>query len=92
MLTLISFLAYFIGETRDLSILNVLRVYHLKVYTSKIEDYFQFSRQMSSIVALLKLLIFVLMIAHFIACFLFVVTISEVQPDNWLTYGGIVDD
>lgn len=74
---------------RVLMLIDLLRIFRLPYLMGKIEDFFQFSRQISSLFHLGKLIVAIIMFAHWCGCILYSVARSETGPVNWITVAGI---
>lgn len=73
---------------RVLVLVVLLRIVHLPQLLAKIEDYFQFSRQISSLYQLGKLVMAIILFAHWCGCILYSIARVETGP-TWITAAGL---
>lgn len=73
-----------------LRILRLLRVLKLRKFLMKIEDYIVTDR-MNALVKFMKLMLIIVFIAHWIACFFWYVGDSELKSrgEGWILQAGI---
>jgi hypothetical protein len=90
-LSLISIFAYFFEISPYLLLFPLLRLYHIPNHSFTMEEYFQFGRKFSSLFKVMKLVILVLLIAHYFACIFFAVTKGEILEETWVYAYGLVD-
>ena len=90
----ISLIGRFSEHFKALILLDLLRMLRVPHLVAKVEDYFQFSRQVSSVFQLFKLISALVIFAHWCGCILYYVAISDtVNPVNWITEAGLhIDD
>ena len=91
MLSLLSLFGriFYWTKYRYLLLLSVIRLYKIKSLIAGIEDYFQFSKEGSSVIRVIRLTGLVCVLAHFFACMLYVLTFWEADDNNWLQRSGI---
>jgi len=79
----------FLDESpRALVLFVLLRIVHMPQLLAKIEDHFQFSRQVSSLFQLGKLVMAIILFAHWCGCILY--SIARVETDQtWITAAGL---
>lgn len=73
-----------------LVLFDLLRVLHLPRIIGRLEDYIQFSRMVSSMLQLVKLIMAIVVFAHWWACCIF--SITKVDPPgsmNWIVESGL---
>lgn len=68
---------------------DLLRIVHIPRITAKMQDYFQFSRQISSIFHLFKLCCAIIVFAHWWACCLFSIAKDDPAPNSWILEAGL---
>ena len=89
----ISLIGRFTEHFKALILLDLLRMLRVPHLVAKIEDYFQFSRQVSSVFQLFKLISAIVIFAHWCGCILYYVAISDTSsPVNWITEAGLPMD
>ena len=66
----------------------------LKKILGKIEDFLKPSDTVIGILGFLKLMLFVLLIAHFCACVFYLVSINDADSYSvtWISYRGLLDE
>jgi len=80
------------SKWRALILIDLLRILRLPQIMGKIEDFFQFSRQIASLFHLGKLIVAIIMFAHWCGCILYTIARSETGPVTWITVAGIDPD
>jgi Ion transport protein len=88
-LSLLSLLSYFSKVSPYFLLFPMLRLYHIPNHSFTIEEYFQFGRRISSLFKVMKLVILVLLIAHYFACIFYAVTKDESLEETWLYAYGL---
>jgi len=87
-ISLLSLIGYMSEGSKDFILLSLLRLHQLPALASRIEDYFQFSRQFGSFFQLIKLVVFVLIVAHFISCIQYII-IKDDLASSWLSLANV---
>lgn len=87
--TMITIFTYFFIHG-DLILFSLLRMYHIPQYAFRIEEFFQLGRQMSSLFKVMKLIVFVLIIAHFFACIFYAIT-KEDPVHSWVGVNNLLN-
>jgi len=81
------------SNLKYLGLLALLRIYRIPALIASIEDYFQFNRQVKTMVEVTKLIVVVFILAHWFGCILYSITKVEQNESNWLdTVQGVQGD
>ena len=93
LISMLSIIGRFLLDTklRVLVLIALLRVVHFPQLLAKIEDYFQFSRQVSTLFQLGKLVMAIILFAHWCGCILYSVARVE-SGETWITEAGLNPD
>lgn len=75
-----------------LVLLTILRIYQIRDLIASIEDHFQFSRGVKTMLEVVKMCIAIFILAHWFGCILYSVTKTEVGwPTTWVTVANLQD-
>jgi len=73
-----------LSQLNYLLLLTLLRIYQIPSLIASIEDYFQFNRQVKSMIEVVKLCFVIFILAHWLGCILYAITKIEDYEDTWL--------
>lgn len=68
---------------------DLLRIINIPRITTKIQDYFQFPRQISSLFQLFRLCCAIVVFAHWWACCLYAISLDDPDPNSWIIEAGL---
>ena len=85
-ITQMSLMGRFFRHSRweSLMLLTALRLYKVPSLISALEDYFQFSKEISCMIRVIKLSLIIILFAHFVACIFFEITVWDPNEESWL--------
>lgn len=91
MTTMLSLVGRFVpfSSFQNLMLLTIVRLYKIPALIATIIDYFQFSREISSIIRVVRLSGVVVVLAHFCSCGLYALTKWEEDDENWIRSAGL---
>lgn len=75
-----------------LLLLTLLRIHQVPSLIACIEDYFQFNRQVKSMIEVIKLCFVIFILAHWLGCILYAITKIEDDEETWLVGLSGVED
>ena len=86
LLTEMSLIGRFLPNSKwkVLMLLTILRLYKVPNLISTLEDYFQFSKEISSMIRVLRLTLIICLFAHFCACIFYTLTGWDPDKFSWI--------
>ena len=86
MISMLSLIGRYLSDSAWVNLLLVvnIRIYKLWPNMSTIEDFFQFSKEMSATLRVVKLIVVICLFAHYCACILYSLTKIEDADVSWI--------